>query len=462
MQLSSVLTRTREVCRRKHLAWATEEAYTGWIRRYASFLRALSLKNLDRGLSSEAKFERFLTRLATSGCAASTQNQAFNAILFLYKEVLGKPWERVQALRAKRPPQVRTAPSRQQVASLLEKVDDVHDYPTRLLVQLLYGCGLRVSEPLNLRIKDVDLENSRLVIRDAKGGKSRVVPLPCSLVPPLQEQMRKARLIWEADQLKGVPVPLPGRLGFKYPKAAKSWAWYWLFPAHRPCKHPRSGEVVRWRVHESNVQKAVRWAARKCNLEGAVTPHVLRHAYATHVMQQGAYVRDVQVLLGHNSLETTMQYLHTEAGRVQSPLESLTASLPPPSSQMPQAAASAVRSERRADSDSREEPSIDPLRQHVIRPVHSFPPDLRARFSGLSNTADSKASGIEILPRSWSAVQQQSRNSLISGRGTVGGSVGSHSPEPSSRVPRHKASICPSAQEDTPLYPAPFPLTTAS
>lgn len=320
MQLSSVLTRTREVCRRKHLAWATEEAYTGWIRRYASFLSSLKQRKQDQGLSSEAKFERFLTRLATSGCAASTQNQAFNAILFLYKEVLGKPLERVQALRAKRPPQVRTAPSRQQVASLLEKVEDVHDYPTRLLVQLLYGCGLRVSEPLNLRIKDVDLENSQLVIRDAKGGKSRVVPLPCSLVPAIQEQMRKARLIWEADQLKGVPVPLPGRLGVKYPKAARSWAWYWLFPAHRPCKHPRSGEVVRWRVHESNVQKAVRWAARKCDLEGAVTPHVLRHAYATHVMQQGAYVRDVQVLLGHNSLETTMQYLHTEAGRVQSPL----------------------------------------------------------------------------------------------------------------------------------------------
>lgn len=190
--------------------------------------------------------------------------------------------------------------------------------------------GFRAAE---LRIKDVDLENSRLTIRDAKGGKSRVVPLPCSLIALIHEQMQRARLLWEADQLKRVPVPLPGRLGTKYPKAAGSWAWYWLFPAHRPCKHPRSGEVVRWRIHESNVQRAVRSAARKCDLEGAVTPHVLRHAYATHVMQQGAYVRDVQVILGHNSLETTMQYLHTEAGRVQSPLESLSLS-----SNQPQAA----------------------------------------------------------------------------------------------------------------------------
>ena len=323
MNLQLILDRSRSVLRRKHFAFATEAAYCNWIRRYATFVLALRGPNL----TSEEKFERFLTQIAKRGGSASTQNQAFNAINFLYREVLRKPLGSVQALRVRTPQRVRTAPAQAEVAKIIEEVQDLHGYPIRLLVQLLYGCGLRVREPLNLRIKDVRLSESELVIRDAKGGKDRVVAIPCSLMPALREQVKRAQLLWQQDHLDGVSVPLPGALARKYPGAAMSWQWYWLFPAHSRCASPRTGEKVRWRCHEANVQRAVKAAAVRCGLDGLVTPHVLRHAYATHAMRQGAYVRDVQVVMGHASLETTIRYLHTEAGRVTSPLENL-----PPSS----------------------------------------------------------------------------------------------------------------------------------
>ncbi|RYD82031.1 MAG: integron integrase [Verrucomicrobiaceae bacterium] len=329
MNLESVLDRTRQIIRRKHYSWNTEKVYCHWIERYSRHVC-----KLPRELSSEQKMERFLTCLARGDCSASTQNQAFNAILFLYNEVLERPLGDVRALRARRKPRVVTAPSRNEVARIFSEVDrrmeEPGDYPLRLIVKLLYGCGLRVSEPLNLRIKDVDLENSRLTIREAKGGKDRVVPLPCSLVPALQEQMKKAQKMWMRDRQREIPAPLPGALDRKYPNAGKSWAWYWLFPAHRPCRHPRTGTVVRWRVHEVNVQKVVREAAQKCGLESYVTPHVLRHAFATHSLQQGATVRDVQEVLGHASIETTMRYLHAATDRLRSPLDTLPMEAPVP------------------------------------------------------------------------------------------------------------------------------------
>jgi site-specific recombinase XerD len=183
--------------------------------------------------------------------------------------------------------------------------------------------GLRVSEPLNLRIRDVLLEQSLVAVRDGKGGKDRIVPIPCALVEPLRRQMRAARVVWERDQQAGLPVALPGLLSKKYPNAQWAWAWFWVFPSHVGCTDPRSGLPVRWRMHEINVQRAVREAAAAADVGGMVTPHCLRHAYATHAMQGGAYVRDVQAVMGHASLETTMGYLHAEAGRVVSPLEGM-------------------------------------------------------------------------------------------------------------------------------------------
>jgi len=205
------------------------------------------------------------------------------------------------------------------VFQLLSAVPDVHHYPTRLIVHLLYACGLRVTEPLNLRIKDVDLAQARFHIHQAKGNKGRVVPFPACLSAALAHQLEIAKTSAATDQAQRIPVPLPDQLAKKYPSAAFQQRWAWLFPSRTTCSHPRTREIVRWRCHEANVQKAVKLAAKHCQLDG-ITPHHLRHAFATHSLHNGTFVRDLQIVLGHNCLETTMRYLHTEADRVASPL----------------------------------------------------------------------------------------------------------------------------------------------
>lgn len=311
--------------RRKHLALQTERTYSHWLRRYIGFLKT------DRhGGDSRSKVERFLTHLAREGVAASTQNQAFNAILFFYREVLEQELGEINALRAKRPVYVRQAPAREDVARLLATVRDRSGQPIRLIVGLLYGCGLRVNEPLNLRIKDIDLANSRLFIRGAKGGKDRVVSIPCSLTEPIRAQMLVASAKWEQDQQTAIPVPLPGRLEEKYPRHAFTRAWYWLFPANGTCRHPRTGKTVRWRCHEANVQRAVKDAARTIGLDGTITPHHLRHAYASHLLESGVNPRAIQLALGHSSLETTMAYTHSDSTSIANPLDQILAACTSP------------------------------------------------------------------------------------------------------------------------------------
>lgn len=316
MKRSQLIQRVRDVCRMRQLSLATERTYLGWVLRYAAELPKMPVE-----WESERRMEAWLTRLAHQGVSKATQNQAFNAIVFLYRDVLKQPLGDVKAMRPKRAAQVRHAPSRAETLAMLRELRDVGGYPTRLVALLLYGCGLRVSEPLNLRIKDVRVADSQLVIRGAKGGKDRVVAIPCSLMEPVKRQMEAARVQWQRMAGAGVPVAMPGCLARKYPKAPFAWQWFWLFPAHRPCRHPRTGETVLWRMHECNVQRAVKAAAQRSGLEAVVTPHVLRHAYATHAMQQGAFVRDVQEVMGHANLETSMGYLHAESSRVRSPLD---------------------------------------------------------------------------------------------------------------------------------------------
>jgi len=306
----------RDCIRRKHLALSTERSYVYWLRQYCSAIKAY-----PAALDTRARIERFLSTLALQRVSASTQNQAFNAILFFYRHVLKTDPGPINALRAKRPQHIRTAPSFDEIRDLLLIVRDIHQYPTRLIVHLLYACGLRVSEPLNLRFKDVHLDARRLDIRDGKGSKDRVVRLPDSLADPISAQLTLASCMWQRDRANGIPVPLPGRLDRKYPSARHSLPWYWLFPSHKPCRHPRTGETVRWRCHQSNVQRAVRSAAREVGLDGLVTPHVLRHAYATHAIERGASIRDVQAALGHKHLDTTMRYVTPDALNVPSPLE---------------------------------------------------------------------------------------------------------------------------------------------
>ena len=306
----------RKAIRLRHMALSTERTYIHWVRRYC---RAI-LKHAD-GLSSRSHIERFLSDLARADCSASTQNQAFNAIMFLYREVLHLDVGDVQALRAKKPKRARTAPAQQELAALLLAVEDIHNYPTRLIVHLQYGCGLRVSEPLNLRLKDLDFERMRIQIRDGKGKTDRIVAMPGSLSDQLGEQARFAQCMWERDNRNRLPVPLPHALGRKYRNAGFAMGWYWLFPAHKPCKHPRTGETVRYRCHDSNVQRAVRAAAKSIGADAVITPHVLRHAYATHAIERGASVTDVQAAMGHKHLDTTMGYVTPDAIRVASPLE---------------------------------------------------------------------------------------------------------------------------------------------
>jgi integron integrase len=307
-----------EVLRLRHYSFDTERCYVSWLRR---FMRAASTDKTST--TSEARVERFLTQLARADVSASTQNQAFNAILFFYRDVLKTPLQNISALRARRPARLRHAPSRADVAAMFDNLKDLGGYPTRLIVGLIYGSGLRVSEPLNLRIKDVDLAASRLTIRAAKGDKDRVVPIPCRLMPDLAAQIKFAEAVSARDKASGIPVPLPGRLAIKYPSYQFSKGWAWLFPACSTCRHPRTGETVRWHCLDVTVQRAVRAAVISADLATPFTPHHLRHGYATHAMEAGAMVRDLQAVMGHVSLETTAGYLHPEAGRVISPLDSL-------------------------------------------------------------------------------------------------------------------------------------------
>lgn len=306
----------RNTVRRKHYSLSTEQTYADWLSRFMRYL-----VKLPHGLSSEKKIEAFLTTLARDEVSASTQNQAFNALLFFYRECLGQKLEGINALRAKREASIRRAAAPEEVKKLLADVQDDGSYPVRLVVRLIYGCGLRITEPLSLRIRDVELANSRLIIRRAKGGKDRVVALPCSLVGEIKAQLEVARLTWQRDVAAQLPIKLPSRMEKKYPQSQWSWNWAWLFPLNHPCRDPRSDRMVRWHQLESTVQRAVKSSCRRLGLE--ILPHELRHAYATHCLNGGQNPRAIQQAMGHKSLDTTMGYLHAEALSVRSPLEAI-------------------------------------------------------------------------------------------------------------------------------------------
>lgn len=304
--------------RLKHYALTTEDAYCAWVGRYYDFCRSL-----HGSMSHEDKAGAFLTDLALVGqVSARTQNQAFSALLFLYKDVLNKPLGDIDALRAKRPGHERTAPSREQIKIFRSAVVDSDHTPARLLVDLLYGCGLRVSEPLELRVKDVLLDKRQLLIRAAKGGKDRRVPIPSSCLDPLRAQVAKARKVWDQDRVNApnVGVPLPFQLGKKYPSAAFTWQWFWVFPAPGHCTDPRSGVRVRYHLLHDSLQRAVHEASLKAGLEGLISPHVLRHAYATHSREA---IEALRQLMGHTSIETTAGYRHPAIEAATNPLDDI-------------------------------------------------------------------------------------------------------------------------------------------
>ncbi len=318
MSTTEAIADLRDHLRRQHLALSTERTYVAWLRRYIAHLRdnpALAAK------TSPEKISAFLTSLAHARASASGQNQALNAIVFFYKHVLGEGPGEIRSLRVRPPARHREAPSLAITVDLLRNVRDTHDYLLRLITQLLYGCGLRLNEALDIRLKDIDRANAQLVIRQAKGKQNRVLRLPARLDSAISVQIERSRRVWESDRWAGIPVPLPDRLLQKSRRSEAALGWFWLFPATSPSRDPRSGRRLRWRCHPSVVQRAIARANPPGMTSLPITAHHLRHAYATHALAGGANLRALQLAMGHKSLETTQGYLQAESFSVASPLD---------------------------------------------------------------------------------------------------------------------------------------------
>lgn len=316
-----LLQQVRDQLRTLHYSLRTEETYVHWIKRYILFHG----KRHPREMGGP-ELEAFLSYLATDrNVAANTQNLALAAILFLYKVVLHQelPWLE-NVTRAKKPQRLPTVLTRKEVEALLQGLPD--DSPG-LVARLLYGTGMRITEALRLRVKDVDLEMSQIAVRDGKGGKDRLTVLPQSLIPPIKAQLAVRQTIFERDKAAGrASVWMPDALARKYPKAAAEWGWQYVFAADGFSRDPRTGESRRHHLNEQQVQRAVRHAAVSARINKPVSPHVLRHSFATHLLDSGYDIRTVQELLGHSDVSTTMIYTHVlnRGGRgVRSPLDAL-------------------------------------------------------------------------------------------------------------------------------------------
>lgn len=309
--------------RARHMSYRTEKTYSHWIRRFIRYHK----KRHPRQMGGP-EVESFLTDLAVNHkVSASTQNQALAAILFLYREVLEieLPWLE-NVIRAKRPQRLPIVLTRLEVQQVLSRLSGTE----WLVVSMLYGSGMRLLECLQLRIKDIDLARRELLIRDAKGQKDRVTVLPDALLPHLRAHLERVALRFEADRKEGRPgVSLTFALRRKYPKAATSWPWYWVFPANSFCIDPYSNDLVRHHLYPQNVQRAVKLAIRATGITKPASTHTFRHCFATHLLEDGYDIRTVQELLGHSDVKTTMIYTHVlnRGGRgVRSPLDAAGAS----------------------------------------------------------------------------------------------------------------------------------------
>jgi integron integrase len=299
-----LLDQVRHRLQVKHYSPRTEESYINWIKRYILFHGKKHPK--DMGVQ---EIEAFLTHLAVEEkVAASTQNQAFSALLFLYREVLQIDLpETIDALHAQKPKRLPTVLTPEETKRLLDHLTGTY----QLLGRLLYGSGLRLTECLRLRVKDIDFIRREIIVRDPKGRHDRVTMLPEKLVAPLQAHLQQVRQLHQADLKRGYGlVDLPDALSRKYPNASKEWAWQYVFPAKGLSRQPETHQLCRHHLDESSLQKAVRAAAQQAGIDKPVGPHTLRHCFATHLLEQKYDIRTVQELLGHKDVKTTMIYTH--------------------------------------------------------------------------------------------------------------------------------------------------------
>ena len=313
-----LLEQVRDRIRARHLSDRTEKTYLYWIRRFIRFHKMQHPRDMGA-----PEIEEFLTSLAVvNKVSAATQNQALAGVLFLYRDVLDfdLPWL-ANVVRARLPQHLPVVLTRQEVQKVIARLRGTE----WLIASLLYGSGMRVTECLQLRVKDLELARREILIRDAKGQKDRVTVLPDALVPHLQDHLARVRVIYDADRDAKQPgVSLPYALRRKYPNAATSWPWQWVFPSRTFCRDPYSGEQVRFHLHRQNIQRAMQSAIHAAGIEKPASCHTLRHCFATHLLEDGYDIRTVQELLGHADVKTTMIYTHVlnRGGRgVKSPLD---------------------------------------------------------------------------------------------------------------------------------------------
>lgn len=314
-----LLDQVRNKIRLKHYSIRTEQAYVRWIKRFILFHNKKHPSNMGK-----PEIEAFLSYLAMKQrVSSSTQNQAFNAILFLYRDVLTRNLDdSINAMRAKKPKRLPTVMTKDEAVSVISALSGVY----QIMAKLLYGSGLRLMECVRLRVKDVDFQRNQILIRDGKGMRDRATMLPKSVEFALREHLEWVRKIYEEELRNGGGrVYLPQALERKHPNAAREWIWQYVFPAKSLSKDPRSGETRRHHIHENALQKAVKRAVKLAGIPKQVSCHTFRHSFATHLLENGYDIRTVQELLGHKDVNTTMVYIHVlnkGAKAVRSPLDS--------------------------------------------------------------------------------------------------------------------------------------------
>jgi len=314
-----LMDQVRDAIRSRHYSLRTEETYVHWIRRFIFFHNRRHPAEMG-----EAEVTAFLNYLAVEQhVAASTQNQALAALLFLYKNVIKRDLSWIDGVvRAKRPIRLPVVLTKDEVRSVLGAMQGTN----KLVAWLIYGTGMRLREALCLRVQDVDFAYGRITVRSGKGAKDRVTVLPGRLVEPLKRHLERVKRQHDRDLALGLgSVYLPHALARKYPNAEREWKWQYVFPSGRISVDPQSGIRRRHHIDEGNLSRALRQAARKVGLEKRISAHVLRHSFATHLLENGYDIRTIQELLGHSDVKTTMIYTHVlnRGGRgVVSPLDS--------------------------------------------------------------------------------------------------------------------------------------------